>query len=153
KAGAEAPDPELVELCAAHDRILAEAGSLDRGDLFLVLNKLLAENTHVRHAIGGCFSHLLVDELEGTSAPPRAILAELARDNQNHLYALEEGETDPASAWFHSVHPDGEVIRLDAQLREPATRFWRCSNERAQAQAVTREIEHLLATGTSPEGI
>ena len=30
---------------------------------------------------------------------------------------------------------------------EPSVRFWRCANERAQAQAVAREIEHLLAAG------
>ncbi len=35
KAGADPPEPELAELCAAHDRILAEAGNLDRGDVFL----------------------------------------------------------------------------------------------------------------------
>ena len=34
------------------------------------------------------------------------------------------------------------------------TRFWRCANERAQAQAVAREIEHLLAAGeVRPERI
>jgi DNA helicase-2/ATP-dependent DNA helicase PcrA len=32
-------------------------------------------------------------------------------------------------------------------------RHWRCDNERAQAQAVAREAEHLLATGTPPEAI
>ena len=32
-------------------------------------------------------------------------------------------------------------------------RLWRCVNERAQAQAVAREAEHLLAGGTSPEAI
>lgn len=30
---------------------------------------------------------------------------------------------------------------------EPEVRFWRCANERAQAQAAAREIEHLLAVG------
>lgn len=35
-----------------------------------------------------------------------------------------------------------------------SVRFWRCANERAEAQAVAREIEHLLATGAArPEGI
>jgi len=33
-------------------------------------------------------------------------------------------------------------------------RFWRCANERAEAQAVAREVEHRLAAGTSrPEDI
>ena len=45
------------------------------------------------------------------------------------------------------------MIELDEQFREPPTRFWRCANERAQAQAVAREVEHLLAGGTAPEEI
>ena len=42
-----------------------------------------------------------------------------------------------------------------ASLREPeTTRFWRCENDRAQAQAVAREIERLLAAGdVRPEAI
>ena len=42
---------------------------------------------------------------------------------------------------------------LPAPGREPdggptaTVRFWRCANERAEAQAVAREIEHLLAAG------
>jgi DNA helicase-2/ATP-dependent DNA helicase PcrA len=32
-------------------------------------------------------------------------------------------------------------------------RFWRCGNERAQAQALAREVERLLAAGALPEGI
>jgi DNA helicase-2/ATP-dependent DNA helicase PcrA len=32
-------------------------------------------------------------------------------------------------------------------------RRWRCGNERAQAQAVAREIEHLLAGGVPPDAI
>ena len=51
KAGADPAEPELAELCAAHDRILAEAGAIDRGDLFLILNRLLDERPDVRDAI------------------------------------------------------------------------------------------------------
>ncbi|HYG95763.1 MAG TPA: PD-(D/E)XK nuclease family protein, partial [Solirubrobacterales bacterium] len=42
---------------------------------------------------------------------------------------------------------------LEQIFRKPRLRFWRCTNERAQAQAVARDVEHLLATGTSPEEI
>jgi RecB family exonuclease len=55
--------------------------------------------------------------------------------------------------WFCDLHPDGEVVVLKRRFREPAVRYWRCANERAQAQAVAREVEHLLAKGTSPEAI
>ena len=38
--------------------------------------------------------------------------------------------------------------------RSSPVRLWRCANERAEAQAVAREIEHLLASGESrPEDI
>ena len=39
---------EFAELFTAHDRILAAAGSLDRGDVFLALDCLLAERADVR---------------------------------------------------------------------------------------------------------
>ena len=38
KAGSDPREPEFAEFYAAHDRILAAAGSLDRGDVFLALN-------------------------------------------------------------------------------------------------------------------
>ena len=42
---------------------------------------------------------------------------------------------------------------LEHRFREPTVRFWRCTNERAQAQAVAREVEHLVAGGAVPEAI
>ncbi len=151
KSGTDSPDPELAELVAAHDRILADAGSLDRGDVFLTLNKLLDEQPEVRRTLADRFPYLMVDELEDTTTAQRAILATLTRDNTNHLYAVEK---EGAQAhWFRKLHPEGNVVALDRQFRDPPTRFWRCGNERAQAQAVAREVEHLLATGSLPEDI
>jgi DNA helicase II / ATP-dependent DNA helicase PcrA len=152
KAGCEPPEPELVELYAAHDRILAASCSLDRGDVFLTLNRLLAERDDVRQGVTSRFRQIMVDELEDTTAAQRAILATLAGEHRNHLYALEAPGTRLAT-WFETVFPGGEAVELDRPLREPPLRFWRCANERAEAQAVARETEHLLATGTSPEEI
>ncbi|HYP54857.1 MAG TPA: UvrD-helicase domain-containing protein [Solirubrobacterales bacterium] len=151
KAGADPPDEELRELVAAHDRILAAAGSLDRGDVFLTLNKLLAERPDVRAGIASRFEHLMADELEDTMPAQRAILASLAADNPNHLYALQ-AESEVAG-WYRSAHPDGDAIVLERRFREPSLRFWRCANERAQAQAIAREAEHLIANGTPAERI
>ncbi len=89
KAGAVPPDPELTELAAAHDRILAGCGALDRGDVFLLLSKLLHERDDVRQEVASRFRHVMVDELEDTTPAQRTILAELAKVNANHLYALE----------------------------------------------------------------
>ncbi len=156
KAGSEPADPDLADLVSAHDRILADAGSLDRGDVFLVLNKLLDERPDVRAQIATRFTHLMVDELEDTAPAQRAILAALAQENPNQLLAME-GNVDAAPAGLHAwsltVFPDAEVIELERQFRDPPVRFWKCANERAQAQAVAREAEHLLAGGTAPEAI
>jgi DNA helicase-2/ATP-dependent DNA helicase PcrA len=182
KAGSEPPDPELAELIAAHDRLLAETCSLDRGDVYLMLNKLLDERPDVRAAIAHRFEYVMVDELEDTTTAQRAILAALAEDNPNHLYALESGnEEEGVSSWARRpvFRPGGSTrvapasgekpstrldtpssspqpcptVELTQQFREPAMKFWRCSNERAQAQSVAREAEHLIAQGTTPEEI
>jgi DNA helicase-2/ATP-dependent DNA helicase PcrA len=151
KAGSDPAEPELARLCAAHDKILADAGAIDRGDLFLILNRLLDVRPDVREAIATRFPQLIVDELEEASAGQRAALAGLAAAEgpQQHVYAIERDDT----AWFNEVHDGGNVIALEQPFREALLRFWRCTNERAQAQAVTRDVEHLLATGTSPEEI
>jgi DNA helicase-2/ATP-dependent DNA helicase PcrA len=91
KAGAEPPEPELAELIAAHDRILAGTCSLDRGDVYLTLSRLLDEHPRARADISHRFEYLMVDELEDTNSAQRAILAALAGENPNHLYAVEGG--------------------------------------------------------------
>jgi DNA helicase-2/ATP-dependent DNA helicase PcrA len=147
---------EFAELYTAHDRILAAAGSLDRGDVFLALDCLFAERPDAGRQIAARFDYLMVDELEATTRSQRAILEALAGENPNHLYALEEESADPdasPSAWFDGLFPQGDAIALQHRFREPTVRFWKCANERAQAQAVAREVEHLLAGGASPAAI
>ncbi len=172
-------DLEFAEFHTAHDRILASAGSLDHADVFLALNQLLAERPDVRHQIATHFEYLMVDELEEATSAQRAILTALAADNPNHLYALEEANPSTAAErgpmgsprtdaparpqdspsahapapWFRDLHPDGDVVVLEHRFREPAVQFWKCSNERAQSQAVAREVEHLLAGGGDPQQI
>jgi superfamily I DNA/RNA helicase/RecB family exonuclease len=177
KAGAHPPEPDLAELIAAHDRILAQTCSLDRGDVYLTLGKLLDEHPPTRAEIAHRFRYLMVDELEDTTPAQRAILKFLVADNQNHLYAVEGGSPG-VSDWALGFSPEeqpplGEsvgrktgrraqsdtpdtpptTIALDQTFRDPETKFWKCANERAQAQAVAREAEHLLAEGTQPEEI
>jgi DNA helicase-2/ATP-dependent DNA helicase PcrA len=147
KAGSDPPDPELIELIAAHDRILAETCSLDRGDVYLTLGRLLDEHAEVRAEIAHRFEYVMVDELEDTTPAQRAILSLLAKENPDHLYAVEGG-----SPGVSDTSP-GPTVELTDRFREPETKFWRCTNERAQAQAVARDAEHLIAGGTPPEGI
>ncbi len=168
---------EFAELYTAHDRILAESGSLDRGDVFLALDCMLVERPDVRAAIAGRFAQVMVDELEESTPAQRALLEGLAGENPDQVFALEvrhaapsdgggsatvvpaEGGTegrraaDGLEAWYRSLHPEGETITLGHRFREPKLRFWKCANERAQAQATAREVEHLLAGGAAADGI
>jgi DNA helicase II / ATP-dependent DNA helicase PcrA len=166
KTGSEPPEPELAEFCAAHDRIIAESGNLDRGDVFLTLNKLLHEQPNVGAEIATWFPHVMVDELEDTTTAQRSILKKLSIDNPNHLYAEDvssaggvgEGGsrtvlTRPQAPPHPRQDPQPSVLVLEEVFRKPTVRHWRCTNERAQAQAVAREVEHLLVAGTSPEAI
>jgi DNA helicase-2/ATP-dependent DNA helicase PcrA len=152
KAGSDLPDPELAELIAAHDRTLADTCSLDRGDVYLTLNKLLDERHDIRAQVAHRFEHLMVDELEDTTPAQRAILATLREDNPNQLYALDAGgKGKVASDW--ALGFSAPAVELTCQFRDPPTHFWSCTNERAQAQAVAREAEHLIAQGIAPESI
>jgi DNA helicase-2/ATP-dependent DNA helicase PcrA len=168
KTGSEPPDPDLAEFCAAHDRILAESGNLDRADVFLLLNRLLHERSEVRTELATRFIHLMVDELEDTTAAQRAVLHELRTANPNHLYAETVssaggavGGTAPEDASATAggggspaaTGPAVERLILEEVFREPTVRRWCCTNERAQAQAVAREAEHLIAEGAAPEEI
>jgi len=167
KVGTEPPEPDLAEFCAAHDRILAESGNLDRADVFLALNKLLDERADIRTEIASRFAHVMVDEYEDATAPQRSILHKLAREVPNHLYAenappaggVEGGgpRTDtparPQAPLPPRQAPQPSVLVLERVFRNPHVRLWHCDNERAQAQAVAREAEHLLAAGTPPEQI
>ncbi len=104
EAGREAVRRELefAELYATHDRILAESGSLDRGDVFLALDCLLVERPDARRRIGERFGAVMVDELEEATAAERAVLESLAAEDPNQVLALEIGpaaEVTPAEEW------------------------------------------------------
>jgi DNA helicase-2/ATP-dependent DNA helicase PcrA len=157
-------ETEFAELYATHDQILAETGSLDRGDVFLALDCMLVERPDVRSALAERFAYVEVDELEESTPAQRALLEGLAGDNPNQLFVLEDGDrrhhkpelygsAADLEAWYRSLHPQGDVVTLEKRFRDPKLRFWKCANERAQAQATAREVEHLLAGGTSADDI
>jgi DNA helicase-2/ATP-dependent DNA helicase PcrA len=146
---------EFADLYARHDRILREAGSLDGGDLVLELSKLLANRTDVAAEVRGRFTYVLADELEDAGIAHRAVL-EAVGSHGNLVCAGDaaqatrrfRGAGEAAFEAFRKAHPGADELDLGASLRAPGvTRFWRCENDRAQAQAVAREVEHLLAAG------
>ena len=152
EAGREAirREQEFAELYATHDRILATSGSLDRGDIFLALDCLLVERPDVRRRIAERWQFLMVDELEEASPAQLAVVASLAAERPNQLFASEGAEGE---RWYSDLFPKGERIVLEERFRDPQLGFWRCTNERAQAQATARAVEHLSAGGTPAEEI
>jgi len=147
---------EFAELYATHDRILSESGSLDRGDVFLALDCLLVERPDVRRRIAERFGQLMIDELEEATPAQLAVAESLAAECANQVLTLEIEAADAVTRgeeWFDAVHPAGERILLERRFRDPKLAFWRCANERAQAQAVARAVEQLVVSGTAAEEI
>ncbi|HET8566923.1 MAG TPA: ATP-dependent DNA helicase [Solirubrobacterales bacterium] len=157
EAGREAlrREQEFAEFYAAHDRVLAASGSLDRGDVFLALDCMLVERPDVRRRIAERWPYLMVDELEEAAPAQLAVLGSLAADSPNQVFAAEAGATGGSEVgeWYGGLFPEGERIVLEQRFRDPRLGFWRCGNERAQAQAAARAVEHLVAAGTAPEEI
>jgi DNA helicase-2/ATP-dependent DNA helicase PcrA len=168
---------EFAELYARHDHILADAGSLDRGDLVLALARLLRDRSDVSRRLGSRFPHVMADEYEDAGSAHRELLERLAAGG-NLVVACDDrqairrfhGAGSSAAEGFRARHPGSGEVVLERSLRTgsdvaraaaavagddpPAggaegpgvVRLWRSRNQRAEAQAVAREVEHLIAT-------
>src|SRR3954462_2443396 len=162
---------EFARLYADHDRLLAERGPLDYGDLVVPSFKLLHERPHVRERAVGRFQHVLVDDLQETTFAEGMLLRLLVDEHANAAIASEDDR-------FAGELADATTIKLERNFRsgrriiDAATavlaplkpgkltgasggrvRFWRCASERAQAQAVAAEAEKLIAGGVPPQEV
>ena len=159
---------EFARLYADHDRLLAERGALDFGDLILRAFQLLHERPHVRERVAGRFQHVLVDEYDDTNFAQGMLLRLLIDE---HRQVTLVGADDR----FREELPEAKVVKLERSCRSGRrildaaaavvpgrkltgvsggrVRFWRCRTERAQAQAVAAEAEQLIASGVPPEQI
>ncbi len=181
--GPEGPmEREFAAVYEAHERLLAQAGAIDAGDL-------------LRAALGVCeragvlFEHVLVDDaqeldfgaaclarrlapglfaagdpaagLTGLRAAGRARMRAFAALPEAHVIEMTESFRCPRvvlDAAEALLAPPGEAELLASPgARTPEggeVSFWRCENRRAQAQAVAAEIERLLArAAVSPDQV
>ena len=185
-----AREREFAAIYAAHDRMLAEAGTLDYGDLVVHAFRLLRAKPHVRARFAGRYAHVLVDDFQDTSFAQTLLLRLLASE---HAVAHRRRRRRPGHHALprrvdegHRRLPrglagrDGRAARglapragararrgargdragpgrIEKPLRgEPGGEvvFWRCANERAQAQAVAADAERLITReGVAPEQI
>src|SRR5215218_4239986 len=184
-----AREREFAGLFADHDRMLAESGALDFGDLIVRAFRLLHEKPHVRERVASRFRHVLVDEYQDTNFAQGMLLRLLVEEHRNVTVVGDDdqaiyrfrGASQKNLLDFQREFPDAELVRLERNYRSgrrildaaravvaPApdridkklkgasggrVRFWRCTSERGQAQAVAAETERLIAGGVPPEKI
>jgi len=166
-AGGEPADAalelEFAEVYRTHERMLAEAGVLDAGDLIRDAVRALGE----RSALARHFDHVLVDDAHELDPGPLALTRGLAgaalTTTADPLRGQLGREGERTIVLERSVRCPERVVRAArAALDVPATEarpggavsFWRPANDRAQAQSVAADIERLTAReGTNPGSI
>ncbi len=113
---------EFAELYAAHDRILAAAGSLDSGDVSLILRRLLADRADVRREIASRFRHRWSTSSRTCPSPAGRYWSSCGAENANLLARLDDDQATRGSGartatWFRELHPDADVVVLERCLR------------------------------------
>src|SRR5215210_437378 len=120
-----AREREFAGLFADHDRMLAESGALDFGDLIVRAFRLLHEKPHVRERVASRFRHVLVDEYQDTNFAQGMLLRLLVEDHRNVTVV---GDDDQAIYRFRGASQknlrdferelgDATVVRLERNYR------------------------------------
>jgi DNA helicase-2/ATP-dependent DNA helicase PcrA len=123
-----AREREFAEIYAAHDRLLAEAGALDLGDLVLLAFRLLRDKPHVRERVAARWRHLLVDDYQDVSFAQSLLLRLLAGEHQDVCVAADDdqsivrfrGASRKNLRDFRAEWPEHAELVLDRSLRVPA---------------------------------
>ena len=184
---------EFAAIYATHDRLLAEGGTLDAGDLVLHAFRLLRGKPDIRARLAARFHHVLVDEFQDTNFAQNLLLRLLVTDHGNLCVAADDdaaitrfrGASTKNIVDFRAEWPEARVVRLTESRRSGSrilaaaaavvapdpgriekrleapdgtppgeVAFWRCANERAQAQAVAADVERLVSRdGVAPEDV
>jgi len=155
-------EQEFAEVYRVHEEMLAEVGGRDAGDLMRDALRLVRDRPSLRRR----FEHVLVDDGHDFDLAAATLTRELA--GPRVTVAADPARPAGASPLLELAADEAAVIRLGASLRvprralraagavvelggvEPASiegeiAFWRCANERAQAQAVAADVERLVA--------
>jgi DNA helicase II / ATP-dependent DNA helicase PcrA len=94
-----------------------------------------------------CFGERAASSFLATYPEATTFRLERARRGDAGPAAVSAAITGLVPDAYREAAPERPPVP-EPRIEEAGTvRLWRCANERAQAQAVAREIEHLLATG------
>jgi DNA helicase-2/ATP-dependent DNA helicase PcrA len=121
-----AREVEFARLYLDHDRLLAEQGALDAGELVLRAVALLREHPHVRTRVAERYRHVLVDELADLGFASALLVELLAAEHENLTAAADDDQAARRMraaatknvADFERAHR-AEVVRLERSLRCP----------------------------------
>ena len=120
-----AREVEFARLYADHDRLLAERGALDFGDLILRAFRLLHEHPHVRERVAGRYRHVLVDEYQDTNFAQGMLLRLLVDahrqvtvvgDDDQSIYRFR-GASQKNLLDFREELPEAELVTLERNYR------------------------------------
>jgi superfamily I DNA/RNA helicase/CRISPR/Cas system-associated exonuclease Cas4 (RecB family) len=142
-----AREAEFAQLYLDHDRLLAQQGALDAGELVLRAIAMLRERPQVRARVAERYRHVLVDELADLGFAPALLVELLAAEHESLTAAADDDQAARrvrAAACknvrdFERAHPSAEIVRLQRSLRCPAQVL-------AVARAVVEPIAERLAT-------
>ncbi|MGA2469499.1 MAG: ATP-dependent DNA helicase [Solirubrobacteraceae bacterium] len=163
---------EFAALFALHDRILAERGLLDDGELLIAAVGLLERDRALAAAFAERHQHLLVDDWQCRSLAERELVRLIVAGGAALTAAGDEDQAlspqvSSMTALAERCAP-ATVVTLAQSFRCPQrildagaavlgggaaevvgasggdVRFWRCRGERAQAQHVAAELERLI---------
>ena len=173
---------EFATIYCAHERMLAEAGARDAGDLIIDAISLARKQPELARR----FDHVLVDDVQELDLAPARLVLEVSGPGLtvagDPLAAVRRFRGAGAERMRSLVADGGATIELQRSHRCPdrvwtaagaaldaggmtapaagpatapgAVELWRCTDERSQAQAVAVDIERLLAReGVAPEQI
>ncbi|MEA2332218.1 MAG: ATP-dependent helicase UvrD/PcrA [Thermoleophilaceae bacterium] len=120
-----AREQEFARLYADHDRLLAERGALDFGDLIVRAFRLLHERPHVRERTARRFRHVLVDEYQDTNFAQGMLLRLLVEEHANVTVVGDDdqaiyrfrGASQKNLVEFERELPDVTRIKLERNFR------------------------------------
>jgi DNA helicase-2/ATP-dependent DNA helicase PcrA len=171
---------EFAQIYASHERMLAQAGARDEGDL--VIDALSLTRARGGAAVSHtAFDHLLIDDAQELDLAAASLARELcvpsvtiAGDPDAALLRYRGAGAQRLDSFMTADTPE---IVLGASLRCPqpvwraaralagdrpdsfsqpalagVVELWRCANERSQAQSVAVDIERLIAREATAPG-
>jgi DNA helicase-2/ATP-dependent DNA helicase PcrA len=160
-AARDPAESEFAAVFGVHERMLAEAGAGDEADLLVSASRLAARR----------FEHVLIDDAQEFSLAAVRLAQSIARGPVDAA-ADPDGALrrfrGAGRARVAGLGAGATIVALSRSLRSPSrlleagslslgrsldavgpsggtVEFWRCANDRAQAQSVAADVERLIS--------